>query len=594
MRPLITCKNLTYIPPLERFSGKSYDQGLPPQPPILRSVSLTIAEGEFLAIIGANGSGKTTLARHFNALLTPSRGEVYVDEMDTRKRENLPAIRRLVGMVLQSPEDQMVAERVEAEVAFGVENLGLAAHEMNERIDEALHVVGMDAFRQHPTFTLSAGQMQRVAIAGVLAMRPWAIVFDESTALLDPQGRNALMSIMQRLHAEGITIVLITHFMEEAAQAGRIVVLEAGEIVMDGTPEQVFSDEAALKTCHLSLPPAGLLGNAIRTYLPQLPAQLITLEGLVDSLTPHLQAKNPSIVIPDAPISVGNGTTGDWIIDAQHLGHTYLKDTPLAYRALDDVSLCVRRGSIYGLAGATGSGKSTLLQHFNGLIPTQEGSLQVAGYDLRDIHTDLKTLRRQVGMAFQLPEMYFFEQYVGDEVAYGLKMMGVSERPDLRARVKFGMESAGLDFDAFVDRLTFTLSSGEKRRVALACVLALEPQLLLLDEPTAGLDPAAHAELLRKLEALHSQGVTILLSSHQIEDLATLADAVCILSGGRVLLTGTTRSVLTQSQELCEAGLQMPTAAQAAQKLRERGINLPAEIITNDGFVDAVRSLLGV
>lgn len=593
MTPFIQCNDLTYAPPATKDSMERPVTGIRPQRPILRSINLSIREGEFLAIIGANGSGKTTLARHFNALLKPTSGQVLVDGMDTRQRENTAAIRRLAGMVLQSPEDQMVAEHVEAEIAFGVENLGVGRHEIDDRVSAALKVVDMEAFRQRPTFTLSAGQMQRVAIAGILAVQPRAIIFDESTAMLDPAGRKAVMAILQQLHVEGITIVLITHIMEEAAQAERIVVLASGEIVKDGTPAQVFSDANALTAWRVGLPPAGLLANALRPAFPGLPAHLFDVDDLVDGLVPFVKTLAPAVVRQDA---VNMGTEKgpvDWMISAQGIGHTYLKDTPLAYRALDNASLQVRRGSIHGLAGATGSGKSTLLQHLNGLILPQEGSLRVAGYDLCAKNPDLKGLRRRVGMAFQMPEMYFFEQYLGDEVAYGLKMMGISERSELRSKVKQGMENAGLDFDTFVNRLTFTLSSGEKRKAALACVLALEPELLLLDEPAAGLDPLAHTDLMHRMDVYRSTGMTILLSSHQIEDLAALAEGVCILDDGRVALSGAVGSVLTNAGELAKAGLEMPFAARTAQSLRSQGIAVPAGVITADDLVKVLSPAQG-
>lgn len=585
MNSFVRCDHLTYTPPAGNYAPDASGGEIPPRPPILNDVSLSIGEGEFLALIGANGSGKTTLARHLNALLTPTIGQVLVAGMDTRMREHTAAIRRLVGMVLQSPEDQMVAEHVEAEVAFGVENLGLEPREIRARVADSLRIVEMEAYRQRPTFTLSAGQMQRVAIAGILAVQPRVVIFDEATSMLDPAGRKAVMAIMRQLHAEGITIVLITHMMEEAAQAQRIVALAAGEIVMQGTPEEVFADEAALTAWRLGLPPAASLAKALSAHFPGLPANLFTLEGLLDGLVPFLKREPPS---GDVPLQYAHSAAPDWTIAARDIGYTYLKDTPLAMRALDNVSLHVRRGSIHGLAGATGSGKSTLLQHMNGLIRPQEGSLRVAGFDLCEKNPDLKALRRRVGMAFQMPEMYFFEQYVGDEVAYGLKMLGVNDRTALRAGVKRGMENAGLDFDAFVDRLSYTLSSGEKRKVALACVLALEPELLLLDEPAAGLDPAAHAEFMQKMEGYGAQGMTIVLSSHQMEDLAALAEAVCILDGGKVFLSGSVHEVLARCDDLANAGLEAPIAARAARGLQTCGFRLPAGIITADDLVNAL------
>ena len=214
--------------------------------PALRGLSLRIEAGEFLALIGANGSGKTTLARHLNALLLPTRGNVRVLGMDTRERRNWPEIRTAVGMVFQSPEDQLVSTTVEDDTAFAAENAGLPPDEIRRRVDEALRAVEMWEERKRPPHQLSAGQMQRVALAGVLAMRPRCIVFDETTAMLDPAGRRNVMEMMQRLNRAGMTIIYITHYMQEALLARRVVVLSRGQVALDGLPREIFSDPRRL------------------------------------------------------------------------------------------------------------------------------------------------------------------------------------------------------------------------------------------------------------------------------------------------------------------------------------------------------------
>lgn len=253
----------------------------------LDGISAAIREGEFVAVIGANGSGKSTLARHFNALLTPTTGRCLVAGMDTRDAAQLWHIRQTVGMVFQNPDNQIVAAVVEEDAAFGPENLGLPPQEIRRRVSEALAMVDMTAYRHHAPHLLSGGQKQRIAIAGVLAMRPRCLVLDEPTAMLDPRGRSEVLATVRRLHRqEGITVVYITHFMEEAVLADRVWVLAKGQLVMQGTPRQVFSRVPAVKALGLDVPLAAELAYRLRRRGVALPADIISDEELVTALCP--------------------------------------------------------------------------------------------------------------------------------------------------------------------------------------------------------------------------------------------------------------------------------------------------------------------
>ena len=224
-------------------------------PVVLDGVDLSIQEGTFVAVLGHNGSGKSTLAKHMNAILLPSGGKVYVDGIDTVDEDRLLDIRRTVGMVFQNPDNQIVANVVEEDVAFAPENLGVPPAEIRERVDDALRAVGMYEFREHAPHLLSGGQKQRVAIAGVIAMQPRCIVLDEPTAMLDPIGRQEVLSTVKRLNREsGVTVVFITHHMDEAAQADRLVVMSRGQVVRDGAPREVFQDVEGLKALGLTVP----------------------------------------------------------------------------------------------------------------------------------------------------------------------------------------------------------------------------------------------------------------------------------------------------------------------------------------------------
>ncbi len=253
---------------------------------VLDGIDLTVEKGSFVALLGHNGSGKSTLAKHFNALLLPTGGQVWVEDIATTDESRLYDIRRRVGMVLQNPDNQLVSTIVEEDVAFGPENLGVEPAEIRQRVDTALKLVGMYDYRRHTPHKLSGGQKQRVAIAGVLAMQPDCLVLDEPTAMLDPSGRREVMATLHRLNREqGITVVLITHYMEEAVEADRVVVIDGGNIRLDGTPAAVFSQVEKLKATQLDLPQPTELCDSLRRAGVELPADVLTVEDCVNALS---------------------------------------------------------------------------------------------------------------------------------------------------------------------------------------------------------------------------------------------------------------------------------------------------------------------
>ncbi len=542
----------------------------------LRNVSLRIEAGEYVALIGANGSGKTTLARHLNALLLPSAGTVRVEGMDTRDPHHQRRIRSIVGMVMQYPEDQIVATSVEDDVAFGPQNLGLAVDEIRRRIEDSLKAVGMWELRHRPPYLLSAGQIQRVALAGILAMRPRCIVFDEATSMLDPLGRRTVLNLIDQLHHEGITIITVTHFMNEAARAGRVVVLHQGRVVMDDEPEKVFSHVQELEEMGLGLPATVQTVQALKAVSLNLPGGLLRVDDLIRALPDYTGGKTPDVEL--SPPKSHSLSTQSALVEVQGLEHTYLSGTPLAQRALEGVDFHLAEGSAHGILGSTGSGKSTLLQHLNGLLLPQAGYVRVGSFLLHQKDVDLQSVRCFAGLVFQFPETQFFEQYVGDEIAYGLRLLKRTKE-QIRADVRWAMEIVGLDFECYKDRLTFTLSGGESRKVALASILALRPRLLLLDEPLAGLDPLSRRELLTKLKRLQREGLTVVLSSHHMEEVAELTDELTVFHHGKDVMRGGVREVFDRVDELRAFGLEPPVAVRVAAALRQRGWHLPPGLI---------------
>ena len=257
-----------------------------PEQPVwaVQGVRMEVKRGEFVAVLGANGCGKSTLAKHFNAILLPEKGTVLVEDMDTRTEEKLYDIRQKVGMVFQNPDNQIVATVVEEDVAFAPENLGVPTEEIRTRVDEAMKMTGIYEKRKAAPHKLSGGQKQRVAIAGVLAMCPDCIVLDEATAMLDPRGRRQVMQTIDRLRDAGVTIVAITHYMEEAARADRVLVMNAGHIVMEGTPQEIFAQTQRLHSYHLDVPQAAELRDALADIGLPAPKQIITPDAAADWL----------------------------------------------------------------------------------------------------------------------------------------------------------------------------------------------------------------------------------------------------------------------------------------------------------------------
>lgn len=247
-------------------------------------VTLHFEKGSFTAILGKNGSGKSTLAKHLNGLLVPGEGIVYVGGFDTREEEHIWDVRQTAGMVFQNPDNQLVSAIVEDDVAFGPENLGVDPKEIRRRVDQSLEAVNMGQFRKKPPHLLSGGQKQRIAIAGVVAMKPKCIIFDEPTAMLDPKGRQEIMEIIRQLHEEGITVILITHFMEEAAAAERVIVMNDGKVLLDGTPADVFSQRELLQSVNLDIPLAVEIAQMLREKGIDAPEKIISTEEMVEYL----------------------------------------------------------------------------------------------------------------------------------------------------------------------------------------------------------------------------------------------------------------------------------------------------------------------
>lgn len=497
--------------------------------PALSDVNLDIGAGEYLSIVGANGSGKSTLVRCLNGLLQPPPGSVSVAGFDPAVPAGRTAARKVLSLVFQSPPDQIVASVVEEDVAFGLENLGVPRPEMRSRVEAALVAVDLLSERTRSPRFLSSGQQQRLAVAGAIAMRPRVVAFDEATSMIDPMGRAAVLGLMDDLVASGIAVIHVTHDMDEAARAQRIAVLSEGHLVFLGSPAELFASDQ-LDQLRLSRP---------RSYSAAIALGLLPVIG-EDALALGKRALGRSAIAADTvnwefpPESASTPANEAPAFSLQSASMTYLAGTESERLAVDSVSLEVPAGSVVALVGRTGSGKSSLLQLLDGLALPDSGVVLSLGVDTAGRGVDLRAMRMRSPLAVQRPESAIFEVYAGDEVAFGPRNQGLSGQP-LVNRVRTAMDAAGLPFNEFRDRQPRTLSGGMKRRLALASILSLETDALLLDEPTSALDPASRAEI---LALIHGYAGTVVMSTHSMEE-AAAADLVAVMKAGAVVAFGT-------------------------------------------------------
>lgn len=506
----------------------------------LDDVTLEVCRGERVCVLGANGSGKSTLASVICGLLAPDEGDVELagHAVCTGGVPDLAAYRdarRQLGLVFQNPDDQIVTSVVADDVAFGPENLGVPRAQISARVARELRRVAMEKYAHADPSRLSGGQRQRVCIAGALAMEPAVLVLDEPSSLLDVRGRAAIMRVMGRLAAAGATLVHVTHFMDEALAADRVVVMQHGHVALEGTPDEVFAAKNAqvIEALGLEMPFEARLAVALR--------QAGAASGAIAA---------PGAPSGEKPAACAPAAEPPAIL-ARDLGFSYGPDA----QALDGVSLKVPVRATTAIVGQTGSGKSTLLRLLCGLEAADAGSLTVCGINAAT-KRGRRQVRRAVGYVMQHPERQLFAQTVAEDVAFGPRNQGLSAA-EVERRVAHALDLVGLADRR--DASPFELSGGQQRLAAIAGVLAMEPELLVLDEPTAGLDPRGRARLRALMADLAAHGVTLLQVTHSMED-AARADHVVVLDQSHVLAAGTPAEVFCPANEpqLTAVGLGLP------------------------------------
>jgi len=521
----------------------------------LDDVSFAICQGQRVALMGANGSGKSTLTRLANGLLLPMAGAVSIDGLSTSKRDDLRMIRQHCGVVAQDPDTQIVCTTVFDEVAFGPQNLKLKPAEIHARIEAALTAVGLEALRERDPNTLSGGEKQRLVIAGVMAMQPRYVVFDEPSSMLDSQGRREVLMAIHDLQCAGHGILHITHRLEEAFTADEIIILEAGRIVFHDT-RAVFEQREDLI--------AQFRIEALGAREPRKP--IFSASSGLSELMLEDASLEPLKPAPSASSGLSELVLED-------VSYTYGMKTSFEHQALENVSLTITPGSMTLIAGHTGSGKSTLLRIAAGLLEPTKGSafIKIANQNSKlegimpsgsaspsdpvsssgsasptnsaspsgkkppsDTPATMRIEPGTVGLVFQNPESQLFAATVFDDIAFGPKNIGLATTAeDTRQIVQSACALVGLDFERFAHRSPFTLSGGEARRVALAGILAMSPRFLLLDEPTAGLDAQGHRFFFELINNMRAQGIGVVVVSHEVDLFAPQADAVVALEQGR-------------------------------------------------------------
>ena len=533
----------------------------------LDGISVTIEKGSYTAILGSNGSGKSTLAKIIDILEVPDSGKVVIFGKDASDDNLFWDIRAHCCCVFQNPDNQIVGTIVEEDVAFGPENLGVPNPELRERVDQALKDVGLYEYRHRETTALSGGQKQKLAIAGALAMQPDILILDEATAMLDPSSRDDFLTLVEKMRVEkGLTLITITHDMTEALRCDKLVIVNKGKAVMEGRPEEIFlSDnlwDYGLKRpvkFNFAFEIAKLTGSTLTKE------DLRSDESLIAALTAML--KKPGIKVPEIFEDKKTQDEKDIIMSVKGLSYTYDGNDA---KAIEDINLDIRRGEVLGIVGESGCGKTTLISHMNAIFRPSVGDIIIHTKD-GDLSCrkkkDTMKIRQNVGLVFQYPEYQLFEETVFKDICYGLKKMGI-EKAKMHKMAYDAALMVGLSNDE-VNSSPFELSGGQKRRAAMAGVLAMQPGILVLDEPASGLDPRGRQEMFAIIKKLRDSGTTIILVSHNMDEAAVNCDRICLIDHGKIKAVGTPEELFIKERAE-ELGIQRPRISRFSGLLQEK------------------------
>jgi len=560
--------------------------------PVLRHINLSVRKGEFLSIMGPTGAGKSTLCLTLNGIIPQSLsgkmdGSVVVEGLNTLAH-GVHVLTSKVGIIFQEPESQLFSMNVGEEVSFGPENLGVPPDEIRKRVDWALDVVRMEQFRERSPFRLSGGQKQRVAIAAALSMMPAILVLDEPTSGLDPIGKMEVFSVVHDLKKmRNMTVVMVEHESEEIARfSDRVVVMDQGRIVLEGAPRDVFSRAQTLLDIGLSVPQVSELSEKMNQKLrPSKPYSFLTLQEAEESIlrdfskskarsraspvTSKTKQRLPAVANDQPPA-----------VEVKDLHFEYEKDIEV----LTGINLSINRGECVAIVGQNGSGKTTLVKHFNGLLRPTSGKIIVNG-----IETAGKTiaqLSKTVGYLFQNPDHQIFSTSVEEEIAFGPKNLG-ADPEETERRVSQALKLVRLEEYRKVP--PSTLGLGERRKVTLASIVAMKPDVMILDEPTTGIDWNGSIQLMDSVRELNKQGHTIITITHSMRVVAQYAERTIVLANGKIILDGPTREVFSKPDVLKTTFLTPPQITCLAQDLQSMGF--ANDILSVDEFYSSLEAL---
>lgn len=550
----------------------------------LENINLEVKKGEIIGVLGVTGAGKTTLMRTLNGLIPQFfegdiSGRVEVKGLDTQVYQIQSLIRK-VGFVFDDPETQIFGTNVREDVAFGPANYGLPRQKIVKKIKDALYMVGLDGYEDRSTAKLSGGEKQRVAIAGVFAMGPDILILDEPTAALDPVGKSKIFEIIRELQAKGITILLVEHETEEVARiADRIIVLNEGQLVKEGSTREIFADIPFLREQKLRIPEvAGLGWQLFRQGLIDRAEIPLTVDEGENLLRDRLRSDGEvSYNIKDEVLTPGLFP----VIEVENLFFSYEDDLDV----LKNINLSINSGEFMALVGQNGAGKTTFSKTLNKLLTPRQGTIKVNGYDTANMET--ADLADTVGYVFQNPDQQIFSSTIKEEIEYGLKNMGV---PEDERMSRIDKVLSAVELDKPLDTNPFNLGKGERQRLAVASILALEPELLIIDEPTTGQDWQGTLNMMNLIKSLNKKGHTILIITHNMRIVADYCQRVVVLSQGEIIADSSPRDIFARPELLKKAKLRPPQISRLALRLSDMGI--PREIININEMLSVLGQLI--
>ena len=558
----------------------------------LENVNLEARRGELVLITGPSGAGKTTLCRCINGLIPhffvgTMKGKVLVKGVDTRKT-SIALLASKVGTVLQDPSGQLVSPTVEDEIAFGLENFGYPREVIEERVEHYLRFARLEKYRDRNPHTLSGGEQQACALASVLAVEPEILVLDEPTSNLDPIGSHHFFQLFNQLAREKQkTIIVVEHKLDELIPiADKLVVIHRGKVILSGSPRKLLKDAKRMNQLGLKVPDVALLFALLHGKGLEVEEYPMTVDEAYEKIVKILEERGIKAkkVAPAEEARVGKeaAKAGEPIIKVRGLWHVY----PGGVEALRGVDLEIRKGEFVAILGQNGSGKTTLVKHFNGLLKPTKGEVIVYGMDTREV--PVSRLARLVGYVFQNPDHQIFSRTVKEELAFGPKNFGLSPE-EIDERVVKAAKTMGIE--EYLDDNPFDLSWGIRQKVAVASILSMEPEVLIVDEPTTGQDYGTSKEMMETFKRLNEEGKTVVIITHDMKLAAEYVDRVVVMKEGKILVDGDTRTVFSNVEVLKEAYLAPPQITQLAIRLREYGAPVA---LTVEELVDYLAGLLGL